>query len=66
VILDVQSYVPHGSASGSTRESGPRECADEMPLAAFPWSDAIVGMGFFPHEVALPPGWRWGLSARQA
>jgi hypothetical protein len=66
VILDAQSSLPRGFASGSAREADPRGRAEEMPLAAFPWSDAIVGMGFFPHEVALPPGWRWGQRARQA
>jgi hypothetical protein len=30
-----------------------------MELADFAWSDRIVGLGFFPHELALPPDWRW-------
>jgi len=29
------------------------------PLAHFPWSDGIVGMGYFPHEVDLPAEWQW-------
>jgi hypothetical protein len=29
------------------------------PLAEFPWSGDIVGMGFFPDEVDLPRDWRW-------
>lgn len=66
MILDVQSHLPRGSASSPAHESDPRGCAEEMPLAAFAWSDAIVGMGFFPHEVALAPGWRWGPRARRA
>jgi hypothetical protein len=37
---------------------------DDRPLADFPWSDGVVGMGFFPDEVGLPPGWSW--AARQA
>ena len=66
MILDVESYLLHGSAAASARVADPRGCAEAMPLAAFPWSDAIVGMGFFPHEVALPPGWRWRPRARRA
>lgn len=32
---------------------------DALPLDDFAWSDDIVGMGFFPDEVALPAGWSW-------
>jgi hypothetical protein len=28
-----------------------------VPLAEFEWSDEIVGIGFFPDEVLLPPDW---------
>lgn len=32
------------------------------PLADFPWHDSVVGMGYFPEEVALPSGWTWNAS----
>jgi hypothetical protein len=32
---------------------------DDVPLDAFAWSRGIVGMGFFPSEVLLPPEWTW-------
>jgi hypothetical protein len=32
---------------------------EATPLREFEWSDGIVGMGFFPHEVALPAEWTW-------
>jgi hypothetical protein len=35
---------------------------DDRPLADFPWSDGVVGMGFLPHEVGLPQGWSWASS----
>jgi hypothetical protein len=35
---------------------------DDLPLVDFAWSDGVVGMGFFPHEVGLPPGWSWASS----
>ena len=37
---------------------------DDRPLEDFSWSDGVVGMGFFPDEVGLPPGWSW--ASRQA
>jgi hypothetical protein len=33
--------------------------SEGTPLSQFEWNDEIVGMGFFPDEVALPVGWRW-------
>jgi hypothetical protein len=42
-------------ADASRGEGG----GEGTPLADFPWSDDIVGMGFFPDEVALPAGWSW-------
>jgi hypothetical protein len=32
---------------------------DGMPLEDFPWSDGVVGMGYFPAEVTLPSSWSW-------
>ena len=37
-----------------------KERHDEAtPLREFEWSDGIVGMGYFPDEVALPAEWTW-------
>jgi hypothetical protein len=33
--------------------------ADDIPLAELPWSDQVLGMGFFPDEVELPREWAW-------
>jgi hypothetical protein len=33
--------------------------AEEIPLAELPWSDGVLGMGFFPDEVELPLDWAW-------
>jgi hypothetical protein len=42
------------------RSSGAPTRQDEAtPLREFDWSDGVVGMGFFPSEVALPPDWTW-------
>lgn len=32
---------------------------EATPLRDFEWSDGIVGMGYFPDEVALPAEWTW-------
>ena len=32
---------------------------EATPLREFEWSESIVGMGFFPHEVDLPAEWTW-------
>jgi len=47
--------------STSSADCEPRRPLGEQgtPLADFPWTNAIVGMGFFPREVALPADWRW-------
>jgi hypothetical protein len=38
----------------------PVGCADDgTPVAEFPWSDGVVGMGYFPEETGLPSGWSW-------
>lgn len=47
---------------GDPRHRAPGDGGDDTPLADFPWSDGVVGMGFFPDEVALPPGWSWASS----
>ena len=39
---------------------------DGTPLAEFAWSDRVVGMGYFPDEVVLPPDWTWTVHAPQA
>jgi hypothetical protein len=59
MILDRQHAFASASTPASDRE--PRRPPNEQgtPLAEFPWSDDVVGMGFFPHELALPAGWRW-------
>ncbi|MGH2944377.1 MAG: hypothetical protein ACRDLN_16575 [Solirubrobacteraceae bacterium] len=47
-----QPGEPHRPAPADRAEDG-------TPLAEFPWSDGVVGMGFFPEEVRLPSGWTW-------
>jgi hypothetical protein len=48
---------------------GPEEPAltsdggEGLPLADFPWSDGVVGIGYFPEEVGLPRTWSWRISA---
>lgn len=32
---------------------------EATPLREFEWNDDIVGIGFFPSEVALPEDWSW-------
>jgi hypothetical protein len=29
------------------------------PSPEIPWSDLVVGIGYFPAELGLPPGWTW-------
>jgi hypothetical protein len=58
MILDPRHAFAAPSTAAAERE--PRRPSSEpgTPLAEFPWSDSIVGMGYFPHEVALPNGWK--------
>jgi hypothetical protein len=32
---------------------------DTTPLNEFEWSDSVIGIGFLPEEVGLPPDWSW-------
>ncbi|MDX6683539.1 MAG: hypothetical protein QOG94_3578 [Solirubrobacteraceae bacterium] len=49
--------------TGAEPDPRPPTGEAEMELADFAWSDRIVGLGFFPHELALPRDWRWTRSA---
>jgi hypothetical protein len=58
MILDpLHAYAPDRPQLGPAGEPG-------TPVAELPWIDAVVGMGYFPHEVALPADWRWSRAQR--
>ena len=47
---------------GDRRPAAHSKRADEAAsLVELPWSDGIVGIGYFPDEVALPEEWRWSV-----
>jgi hypothetical protein len=55
--------MPHSRAAGHVTARHPptaHDRADSVPLAEFEWNDEIVGIGFFPDEVLLPPDWPRG------
>jgi len=52
-VLDKAKH-PHDRAARDVARTH-----DDTPLAEFPWSDRIVGIGFFPDEVGLPADWSW-------
>lgn len=59
MILDGQHAFASASTSSFDREPRRSAGGQGTPLAEFAWSDATVGMGFLPHGLALPAGWRW-------
>ena len=36
-----------------------RDANDAVALAELPWSDRVVGLGFFPDEIGLGAEWTW-------
>jgi hypothetical protein len=58
MILDGSHALTAPSSAAAEREARRTPGEQGTPLAEFPWSDSIVGIGFFPQEVALPDGWR--------
>jgi hypothetical protein len=56
-----------GSTAGQPAAAHHAAPADEpedgTPLREFAWSDRVVGIGYFPEEVALPSGWTWPADA---
>ena len=55
------------SAAHGEQELRQRTVADgATPLAEFPWSDGVVGLGFIPSELGLPVDWRWSSNRADA
>ena len=53
----------HGARDGGSRRPAAHVSLtdDAASLADFQWSDGVVGIGYFPDEVALPEEWRWSV-----
>jgi hypothetical protein len=46
--------------SSRLQPAEPRQATDDaVPLAEMPWSDNIVGIGFFADELGLGESWSW-------
>lgn len=62
MILDDHHAPDRGLSSTAERDARRQPTEQAIPLAEFDWSDSVIGMGYLPHELALPTDWRWGAS----